>query len=80
MERTTFVQHIRQQEKSNPGATGEFTSLMTEIMVASKIISLEVNSAGIGENILGLTGKINVQGEETLKYIHKTLLLNFLAQ
>jgi len=67
MERTTFVQHIRQQEKSNPGATGEFTSLMTEIMVASKIISLEVNSAGIGENILGLTGKINVQGEEVQK-------------
>ena len=67
MERTTFVQHIRKQEKSNPGATGEFTSLMTEIMVASKIISLEVNSAGIGENILGLTGKINVQGEEVQK-------------
>ena len=67
MERTTLVQHIRQQEKSNPGATGEFTSLMTEIMVASKIISLEVNSAGIGENILGLTGKINVQGEEVQK-------------
>ncbi len=67
MERTTFVQHIRLQERSNPGATGEFTNLMTEIMVASKIISLEVNSAGIGENILGLTGKINVQGEEVQK-------------
>ncbi|MBT5471073.1 MAG: class 1 fructose-bisphosphatase [Nitrospina sp.] len=67
MERTTFVQHIRQQEKSNPGATGEFTSLMNEIIVASKIISLEVNSAGIGENVLGLTGKINVQGEEVQK-------------
>lgn len=67
MERTTLVQHIRIQEKNNPEATGEFTSLMTEIMVASKIISLEVNSAGIGENILGLTGKINVQGEEVQK-------------
>ncbi|MEC9018902.1 MAG: class 1 fructose-bisphosphatase, partial [Nitrospinota bacterium] len=29
--------------------------------------SLEVNSAGIGENILGLTGKINIQGEEVQK-------------
>ena len=67
MERTTLLQHIRRQEKVNPGATGEFTSLMAEIMVASKIISLEVNSAGIGENILGLTGKINVQGEEVQK-------------
>jgi fructose-1,6-bisphosphatase I len=67
MERTTLVQHIRQQEKINPGATGEFTSLMNEIMVAGKIISLQVNSAGIGEDVLGLTGKINVQGEEVKK-------------
>ncbi len=64
MEHTTLVQHIRQQEKATPGATGEFTSLMNEIMVAAKIISLEVNSAGIGEDIFGLTGKINIQGEE----------------
>lgn len=67
MERTTLVQHIRQREKETPGATGEFTSLMNEIMVAGKIISLQVNSAGIGEDILGLTGKINVQGEEVKK-------------
>ena len=67
MERTTLLQHLRKQEKNNPEATGEFTSLMTEIMVASKIISLEVNSAGIGESIFGLTGKINVQGEEVQK-------------
>ena len=52
MQRTTLVQHIRQQEKATPGATGEFTSLMNEIMVASKIISLQVNSAGIGEEYL----------------------------
>ena len=67
MERTTLLQHLRKQEKNTPAATGEFTSLMTEIMVASKIISLEVNSAGIGESIFGLTGKINVQGEEVQK-------------
>ena len=67
MERTTLVQHIRHQEKANPGATGEFSSLMNEIMVAAKIISLQVNSAGIGEDIFGLTGKINVHGEEVVK-------------
>ena len=67
MEHTTLVQHIRQQEKKTPGATGEFTSLMNEIMVAAKIISQEVNSAGIGEDIFGLTGKINIQGEEVKK-------------
>jgi fructose-1,6-bisphosphatase I len=67
MERTTLVQHVRQQEKLNPEATGEFTSLMNEIMVAAKIVSLEVNRAGIGEDIMGLTGKVNVQGEEVQK-------------
>ena len=67
MERTTLVQHVRQQEKMNPDATGEFTSLMNEIMVAAKIVSLEVNRAGIGEDVLGLTGKMNVQGEEVQK-------------
>lgn len=67
MQRTTLVQHVRQQEKMTPNATGEFTSLMNEIMVAAKIVSLEVNKAGIGEDILGLTGKINVQGEEVQK-------------
>ncbi len=67
MERTTLVQHVRQQEKATPEATGEFSSLMNEIMVAAKIISLQVNSAGIGEDIFGLTGKINVQGEEVKK-------------
>jgi len=67
MQRTTLVQHIRQRGFSTPGATGEFTSLMNEIIVAAKIVSLEVNRAGIGEDILGLTGKINVQGEEVQK-------------
>ncbi len=67
MQRTTLVQYIRQQGFSTPGATGEFTSLMNEVIVASKIVSLEVNRAGIGEDILGLTGKINVQGEEVQK-------------
>lgn len=67
MERSTLVQHIRRQEKKIPGATGEFTSLMYEILVAAKLISNEVNKAGLGEDILGLTGKTNVQGEKVQK-------------
>ncbi|PIQ97035.1 MAG: class 1 fructose-bisphosphatase [Nitrospinae bacterium CG11_big_fil_rev_8_21_14_0_20_56_8] len=67
MERTTLVQHIRQEERTVPGATGEFANLMNEIMVAAKIISNEVNRAGIGEDILGLTGETNVHGEKVQK-------------
>ena len=67
MEQTTLVQHLQRQQKKFLGATGEFTSLMNEILVAAKIISLEVNKAGIGGHILGVTGNINVHGEEVQK-------------
>ena len=66
-ERTTLVQHLRQRERKIPGVTGEFGALMNEILVAAKIVSLEVNRAGIAEDILGLTGDVNVQGEEVQK-------------
>ena len=66
MEQTTLVQHLQNQQKFI-GATGEFTSLMNEILVAAKIISLEVNKAGIGGHILGVTGNVNVHGEEVQK-------------
>jgi len=67
MDRTTLVQFIRRQEKSVPGATGEFTNLMNEVLVAAKIVSLQVNNAGLGEDILGMTGRTNIQGEEVQK-------------
>ncbi len=67
MEKTTLVQFIRNQEKLADGATGNFTSLMNEILVAAKFVSLEVNGAGIGESIFGLTGKVNVHDEEVQK-------------
>ena len=66
MEQTTLVQHLQHQQKFL-GATGEFTTLMNEILAAAKIISLEVNKAGIGGDILGVTGNINVHGEEVQK-------------
>lgn len=50
-----------------PGATGEFTNLMNEVLVAAKIVSLQVNNAGLGEDILGMSGRVNVQGEEVQK-------------
>ena len=63
----TLVQHIREQEKSAPKATGQYTSLMNEVQVASKLVAREVNRAGIADDILGLTGEVNVQGEEVQK-------------
>ena len=67
MKQTTVVQHVQEQEKKFPGATGELASLMNEILVGAKIISLELNKAGISGDILGATGTRNIHGEAVQK-------------
>jgi fructose-1,6-bisphosphatase I len=63
---TTITQHILSQQRRNPEATGAFTILLNELIVAAKVISREVNKAGLVD-ILGSTGKINVQEEMVQK-------------
>lgn len=62
----TITQHILNQQRENPEATGAFTTLLNELIVAAKVISREVNKAGLVD-ILGSTGKINVQQEQVQK-------------
>lgn len=75
---STLSQYIRESEKKFSQATGVYTSLMNEILVAAKIISQEVNKAGLSaKNILETTGNINVQGEVQQKldvFANSTLL------
>ncbi len=63
---TTITQHILSQQRENPEATGAFTNLLHELIVAAKVISKEVNKAGLAD-ILGATGEINVQEEKVQK-------------
>jgi fructose-1,6-bisphosphatase I len=62
----TVQQHILDEERLYPGATGDFTALLTSLTLAAKIISREVNQAGLAR-ILGETGDINVHGEAVTK-------------
>ena len=62
----TVTQHILKQQRENPEATGAFTTLLNELIVAAKVIYREVNKAGLVD-ILGATGKINVQEEQVQK-------------
>ena len=39
----TITQHILNQQRENPDATGAFTILLNELIVAAKVISREVN-------------------------------------
>ncbi len=62
----TVSRQIMDSQMLHPEATGELTSLLNELIVAAKIISAEVNMAGLAD-ILGQSGKTNIQGEEVMK-------------
>jgi fructose-1,6-bisphosphatase I len=62
----TLQQFISSQEKLHPEATGEFSQLMRDISLAARIVSREVNRAGLSF-ILGEANLINVQGESVQK-------------
>jgi fructose-1,6-bisphosphatase I len=62
----TLSRFIIQSQASHPGATGEFSSLLTQIGLVGKLISYDLQRAGL-INILGTTGETNVQGETVKK-------------
>jgi fructose-1,6-bisphosphatase I len=58
----TLEEFIIQGQNKFKGATGELSQLLRDIALAAKIISTEVNKAGI-TTILGRDGSVNVHGE-----------------
>ena len=62
----TVSRQLWDDQRLHPEATGELTGLLDEMIVAAKIISAEVNMAGLAD-ILGQSGKTNIQGEEVQK-------------
>jgi fructose-1,6-bisphosphatase I len=62
----TLEQFIIERQKEIPDSTGAFSQILRDIGLAAKIVSREVNKAGLVD-ILGITGTTNVQGEEVKK-------------
>ncbi len=63
----TVTEHLLyNQLKWSPQATGQFTSLIHDLIVSAKIINRQVNQAGLVD-VLGGTGEVNVQGEHVQK-------------
>jgi len=59
----SFTEHIAEsQHRLSPAARGELTSLLLHLMIAAKIISRETRKAALVD-VLGLTGRTNIQGE-----------------
>src|SRR5258707_1546816 len=63
---TTVERHFLERKGRNPHATEEFSWLLSGITLATKIIAAYVQRAGLLE-IMGDTGRINVQGEKVQK-------------
>ena len=63
---TTLGQFVIEKQQDFPYAKGELSRLLRDIGIASKIISREVNKAGL-TNILGDHGSVNVQDEDVKK-------------
>src|ERR1051325_4565910 len=58
----TVQQHILHDQKRFPGASGEFSWLLSGITLATKMVQARVRRAGLSD-ILGDVGEMNVQGE-----------------
>lgn len=62
----TIQRHITEQQSLYPTATGEFTSLMWDFILATKQVTRAVGKAGLAE-VLGATEDINISGDTVMK-------------
>ena len=63
---TTITQFIIEEQRHIAGATGDFTSLLNDVVTACKVISNMVNHGAL-VGVLGAAGTENVQGEDQKK-------------
>ncbi len=64
--RTTLNKFIIEEQRRAPGATGEFSALLNDLVTACKVIAQTV-SRGALAGVLGSAESVNVQGEEQKK-------------
>lgn len=63
----TLNEFILDRQAEFPFATGELSRILSDIALASKIVTRDVRRAGLIDNILGAQGETNIQGEEQQK-------------
>ena len=67
MKNVTVGEFIAESQNNFPGSTGELSKILSSIKLASKIVSHQINKAGLAKEILGSSGRENVQGEDQQK-------------
>lgn len=63
---TSLQSHILAEEQRHPGATGDFSWILSAIALAAKVIANKVRGARI-QDVLGDIGETNVHGEKQQK-------------
>lgn len=63
----TLHEFIMDRQADFPYASGELSRLLSDIAIATKVVSKDVRRAGLIEDILGSEGSTNIQGEEQQK-------------
>ncbi|HDM32759.1 MAG TPA: class 1 fructose-bisphosphatase [Deltaproteobacteria bacterium] len=79
----TLERHILEEQRKY-GGRGDFSSVLSQLVFAAKIVSAQVSKAGLVD-ILGNTGDTNIQGEEVQKldvYANKVFInaLNYIGR
>jgi fructose-1,6-bisphosphatase I len=76
----TLSRYVLTEQRKIPGATGDLTNLLQNIMTAIKAISSAVRKAGLAQ-LYGIAGSTNVQGEEVKKLdvLSNDLMINMIA-
>lgn len=64
---TTLSRHVLQQLQSFSAEAQDLSALMNRIALAAKLTARRLTRAGLVEDALGFTGRINVQGESVKK-------------
>lgn len=62
----TIERYILEQQKLYPSASGDLTGLLYDLALSAKFIASQTTRAGLAD-ILGTTGRTNVQGETVQK-------------
>ncbi|PWZ33510.1 hypothetical protein Zm00014a_006083 [Zea mays] len=62
----TITRHVLNEQSRNPESRGDFTILLSHIVLGCKFVASAVNKAGLAQ-LIGLAGETNVQAKEQKK-------------
>ena len=67
MKNKTVGEFIVESQNNFPRSNGELSKILSAVKLASKIVSHQINKAGLAKEILGSSGRENIQGEDQQK-------------